>query len=73
MCKIRTLNQAINELKRNDPNCCLTLSALRRMIRNKEIPYTKSGVKYLVDIEKLPSILFEDTFTKGGKPIYETN
>ena len=73
MCKIRTLNQAISELKQNDPNCCLTLSALRRMIRNKKIPYTKSGVKYLVDIEMLPSILFEDTLKKGGKPIYEIN
>lgn len=73
MCKIRTLNQAISELKQNDPNCCLTLSALRRMIRNKEIPYTKSGVKYLVDIEMLPNILFEDTLKKGGKPIYEIN
>ena len=76
MCKIRTLNQAIIELKEKDKNCCLTLSALRRMIRNNEIPYFKSGVKYLIDLNSLPNSLFinneernEDYETKGTKKV----
>lgn len=76
MCKIRTLTQAINELKEKDKNCCLTLSALRRMIRNNEIPYFKSGVKYLVDLDSLPKSLFiyeergNDCETNRIKKIY---
>lgn len=72
MSKIRTLSKAITELKENDPNCCLTLSALRRMIRNDEIPYTKSGIKYLVDIELLPKILFQQNYRMVGTMNYET-
>ena len=58
MSKIRTLNKAIEELKKDDPKCALTLSALRKKVVNNEIPYSKSGNKYLVDVETLPQILF---------------
>ena len=76
MCKIRTLNQAIIELKEKDKNCCLTLSALRRMIRNNEIPYFKSGVKYLIDLNSLPNSLFinneEDVFVRTDTAEYDS-
>lgn len=66
MSKIRTLNKAIEELKKFDPDCCLTLSALRRMIRCNKIPYTMSGNKYLVDIEELPLYLFKKEKIEGN-------
>lgn len=60
MPKIRTLSSAINELKNIDPNCSLTLTALRRKIRNNELPYAKIGNKYLVDLDIIVKILFND-------------
>ncbi len=71
MSKIRTLDKAIKELKENDPNCDLTLSALRRKVLNNEIPYSKSGNKYLVDLETLPQILFNTNINlKKGSNSY---
>lgn len=60
MPRIRTLSSAINELKNIDPNCSLTLTALRRKIRNNELPYAKVGNKYLVDLDIIVKILFND-------------
>ncbi len=60
MPKIRTLSSAIKELKEIDPNCSLTLTALRRKIRNNELPYAKVGNKYLVDLDIIVKILFVD-------------
>ncbi|MDD2391983.1 MAG: hypothetical protein PHU94_03510 [Bacilli bacterium] len=59
MPRIRTLNGAIKELKEMDPKCSLTITALRRKIRNKEIPYAQVGNKYLIDIDIVENILFQ--------------
>ena len=58
MARIRTLKRAIEELKKDDPNCDLTLSALRRKVLSNEIPYSKSGIKYLVDVDIIKDIIF---------------
>ena len=71
MPKIRTLSSAINELKNIDPNCSLTLTALRRKIRNNELPYAKIGNKYLVDLDIIVKILFNDNIELEQKN--ETN
>lgn len=60
MSRIRSLKNAIIELKKDDPNCDLTLSALRRKVLKKEIPYTKCGNKYLVDVDLLKDVLFSN-------------
>lgn len=74
MSKIRTLDKAIKELKEEDPKCDLTLSALRKKVLNNEIPYSKSGNKYLVDLETLPQILFKTNINlKKGSESYEIN
>lgn len=75
MSKIRTLGKAIKELKEKDPQCDLTLSALRKKVINNEIPYSRCGNKYLVDIETLPQILFntEQLNKEKGKNEYEIN
>lgn len=51
--RIRTIKKAIEELKNEDVNCQLTENALRRMVKENQIPYTKSGTKILIDIDKL--------------------
>lgn len=75
MSKIRTLDKAIKELKENDPKCDLTLSALRKKVINNEIPYSRCGNKYLIDIDTLPQTLFntDNTNLKKGNDNYEIN
>lgn len=58
MGKIRTLKDAIEEFKVKDPNCALTYSALRKMVLDDKVPYTKVGVKYLVDTDLILETLF---------------
>lgn len=65
MPRIRTLNGAIKELKEMDPKCSLTITALRRKIRNNEIPYAQVGNKYLVDLEIVVKILFQKILEMG--------
>lgn len=59
MARIRTLQDAIKELKIDDPKCALTYSALRRMVLKNEIPFAKSGDKHLVDVDIILDALFK--------------
>lgn len=68
MARIRTLQRAIEEFKKDDPFCDLTLSALRRKVLKNEIPFTKCGTKYLVDVDIIKDVIFN---TKEVLP-YET-
>ena len=52
---IRTIRQAIAEIKAIDPESSLTETALRRMIIQGVIPSVKAGVKYLINM----NILFD--------------
>ena len=56
--RLRTLPNAIEELKKDDPKCDLTKTALRRLVKEEKIPYRKAGNKYLVDVDDLISVLF---------------
>ena len=56
--RLRTLDQAHAELLAADPNCALAKTALRRMVVTGQIPSTRAGNKYLVDIDRLPEYLF---------------
>lgn len=49
----RTASKLIEELKREDPNTCLTLYSIRQMLLNKEIQFIKRGRKYLIDKNSL--------------------
>ena len=58
MARIRTLKKAIIELKKDDPNCDLTYSALRKMVLNNMIPFAMCGTKYLVDVDIIKDAIF---------------
>lgn len=51
--RIRTINAAIKELKTIDPGTCITPYALRELILNGNIPHSKAGNKYLLDMDDL--------------------
>lgn len=62
MTKIRTINDAYMCIKEMDANTAITPNALRRMVVSGQVPCTKAGKKYLIDME----VLFE--YLKGTKP-----
>ena len=53
MQKLITASKIIEEIKREDPNTCLTLYSIRQMLLNKEIQFIKRGRKYLIDKDSL--------------------
>ena len=65
MARIRTLKNAILELKKDDPNCDLTYSALRNMVINNKIPFVKCGTKYLVDVDIIRDAIFNIVVLKN--------
>ena len=54
---IRTINGAIQELKKEDPATPVTATALRRWILTGELKCAKSGNRYLIDMDVLKKFL----------------
>lgn len=63
--RMRTINEAHAELLTSDPGCCLTKTALRRLVVSGSVPSTRVGAKYLVSMEALEEYL---SFPKEGGP-----
>ena len=55
--RMRTINEAHAELLTADPRCCLTKTALRRLLVTGEVPSLRVGTKYLVSMEALEKYL----------------
>ena len=51
--RMRTLPEAVREIKKIDENSALTLTALRRMVNNGEIPYISVASKRLICLDTL--------------------
>lgn len=51
--KMRTIPEAIKEIKNNDPNTAFTERALRRMVNIGELPVVTVGNKKLVNMDVL--------------------
>ena len=60
--KIRTIPEAVSELKQADANCAISYKTIRRMIADGTLPTVKVGTKHLVDLDKL-----EDLFLREEK------
>lgn len=55
--RIRTISSAFKEIKENDPDTAVTEYRIRQLVIDGVIPSTKSGTKYLIDLDKLQSYL----------------
>ena len=55
--KMRTINQAIKEIKKNDRDSALTERALRRLIKENKIVPIYVGNRALIDMDKLYAYL----------------
>lgn len=62
----RTIAQLHAEMVAEDPDCALTLSALRRLVRSGEIRSCRVGQKYLVTHAAVSD------FLAGNAPIQAT-
>ncbi len=51
--RIRTINSAVEELKKEDSNSAITTHYVRKLCKENLIAYKKSGCKYLVDYDSL--------------------
>lgn len=54
---IRTINGAIEELRKGDPDTPINAHMLRRWIASGELKHTKSGNRYLIDMDVLKEFL----------------
>ena len=64
--RMRTLPQAISELKQIDPETAFSLRALRRMVATQEIAVFKVGAKKLINFDKLLEILSGANYNEVG-------
>lgn len=72
--RMRTLPKAVELLREEDPDTAITLTALRRLVKQKKIPVAMMGThKPLVDVDALPELLLNCSFAKkdysGVRPI----
>lgn len=56
--RMRTIDQAAEYVRAIDPETALTKTAIRRKVITGEIPSSKSGRKYLLDLDRLEEFLF---------------
>lgn len=62
---IRTINGALKELKREDPDSPVSEYALRLWIRTGALPAVRSGNKILVNMETLHRFLSGELNERG--------
>ena len=71
--RLRTISQAIEYLREQDPECALTPTAIRRKIIANELPVVMAGNKYLLDIDSLEQHLFAPANAQGkAQPVNVT-
>lgn len=54
---IRTINGTIQELRKDDPETPINSDMLRRWIASGKLKHTKSGNRYLIDLDVLKEFL----------------
>ena len=59
--RLRTIEEAARAIRETDPGTALTPTALRRWVISGELPSTRAGRKYLVDLDTLERYLFSPT------------
>lgn len=57
MGNIRTIQGALNDIRRTDPDTPLSYGIIRRWILSGQLPAVKSGNKYLINMEVLARFL----------------
>lgn len=61
---IRSIPNAIMEIKKIDPDTCFTVNALRNLVNNNEIPSFRQGRYIRVNVEQVIDYLEKCTSKK---------
>jgi hypothetical protein len=69
--KVRTLPNAIRELRESDPNTSFSLRALKRCCANGEIPVIRVASRILVNMDAVISYL--ETAQAAPVPVTDSN
>lgn len=56
--RMRTIDQAAEYVRAIDPDTALNKTAIRRKVIAGEIPSSRAGRKYLLDLDRLEEFLF---------------
>lgn len=59
--RMRTISEAIAELRRDDPQTAITPHFLRQAIATGQLPSVRAGRKILVNLDSLSSFLSQPT------------
>lgn len=51
--RMRTIPQAVEELKKIDPDCHISQGILRNMVKRGEVPSVKVGKKWLINLDRM--------------------
>lgn len=65
--RMRTISEAIKEIKKCDPNSALTEKALRRLVKTGEISSIRIGAKHLINIDLLMNYLYTGKTTRKAR------
>lgn len=57
MARIRTIPQALKEIKEADPGTAITYNSLRRWVNSGTIPHVKAGNTALIDLDLVFEII----------------
>lgn len=68
MVHTRTIREAAAYFQENDPQTCLTETAIRTLLRTGAVPSVRVGKKYLVTVEALEAYLTGET-----EPVEQTH
>ena len=61
MSRIRTARQAYEEIKRNDPESCISESQIRDILRSGDIPIIRRGNRKYVNMDVLEAYFNDPT------------
>jgi len=59
MAKMRTINQAIADVKKSDPDTAISTNYIRTLVKNGVLPVHKAGSKVLINMDLLENFLAE--------------
>lgn len=70
--RMRTIDQCAAYIKEQDAGTSLSKNALRTLISDGTIPSVRIGVKFLVDLDTLDTVLLAGTY-RPAPPVEKVN
>ena len=55
--RMRTLKQAVHQIKQMDPETCVSEWWLRQLVKSSKLKYHRAGNRYLIDLDLLEEFL----------------